>query len=103
MNNIAINEPRCDWVTATTFDIDSYRRAVRSLLPTVSVSPTKQKRMQYQGHKSGHIFYGQGIQDGREHFMIQSSGEQAENDYPYILADMTPKRIDLQVTCELPL
>lgn len=103
MNDIEINRPRCDWVTATTYEIDVYRRAVRDLLPTVAASPTKQKRMQYNGHKSGHIFYGQGEQEGREHFMIQSSGEMADSDYGYILPEMTCKRVDLQVTCELPL
>lgn len=100
-----LNNPMVDYLTLTTFDRDS-ADGLWLLWDRLTVDEQREstRRMQYKGKVQDGIFWGSGVQDGREHFMLQASGERADlvalelagND------EANCTRIDLQLTIHKP-
>lgn len=99
-----LNAPLFDWLTLTTFEAKN-NDAARMLFWDDDNSDAK--RLQYKGVSYGSIFQGAAIQRGKDHYMLQASGETADgvagamhqNFGPY---DWNVTRCDLQVTIPVP-
>lgn len=99
-----LNLAMFDWITITTWTGElcgdthfQYSKGAQDL---------NEKRLQYKGVNMGGIFLGEAMQRGRPHYMIQVSGEQA-NEFSRLVSQWSPydydvTRCDLQVTIPLP-
>lgn len=115
------DSPRLDYLRLTTFNRSIFDKWMQSIYP-LSEGETWQERyeegkdfrhkkvMQYDGQDLisdlGSIFVGVGLQNGRDHFMLQSSGDNAHDTFGLVnetLADPETKctRIDIQLTTEV--
>lgn len=99
-----LNKVMCDWLTLTTFDESIGFNWSRHMLRSGDRT-TEAKRMQYKGVQLDGLFAGEGVQQGKRHFMLQASGEVADR----VLREtggfdprLNCTRIDLQVTVDKP-
>lgn len=98
-----VYETTCDYITATTFEGSVYRMAVKGLSGVVEESPKEEKVQQYMGYRLGNMFYGEGVQGDKQHYLIQVSGSPADDAYQLLIdLGMDITRIDLQLTIEKP-
>lgn len=119
MPTITLGRPLIDYLTITSFDenfSDTARLIFHNLGHSINKRNVKEsvKRMQYTGYETtknalGTAFYGEGVQKGRFHAMMQISGELCnETDVINPIASgiregwLSCRRIDLQVTVERP-
>ena len=99
-----LNNPMFDWLTLTTFEIDSALK-MRYLHAYDSYTPAS--RLQYKGVQGEGVFFGEATQGGRQHWMFQASGEMADYVFMGYPRDFGPydwnvTRCDLQVTIPIP-
>lgn len=98
-----LNQPMFDWLTLTTFE----KRVADGWRHLMGYDGEPQKRLQYEGFTNRNHFAGVAVQNGKAHYLFQSSGEEANaasmflhnNFGPY---DQTVTRCDLQVTIPRP-
>jgi len=98
----ALNVPQVDYLTGTTFNAQSWRAWVKKSVGYVADSPQKRMIKGYNGNQLPGLFYGQGKQQGAEHFIVTLSGAMAQNLYATIPEAWAVKRLDLQVTIDRP-
>lgn len=97
-----------DYLRLTTFDLPAYAHIAAELhLNWGHWKPGK--FLQYVGQKNDNLFHGSAIQNDRQHFMIQASGEMAHELYLWLsenysdyLGQFACTRVDLQRTVEQP-
>ena len=97
-SEMVLNRVCWDWVTCTSWHIDSFQDWIQN------EDNAKQgvRRLQYVGMQEGKVFVGDGEQDGYFHRMLQVSGKDANLAVPALihLPDIECTHLDLQVTCE---
>jgi hypothetical protein len=97
-----IHQSAIDWLTLTTFDRDVYG-AWSALLGSANGTLREGRLLMYLGAWSGSLFVGEGAQQGRPHYMLRVSGEDADHLAPQLAFNPAHcSRIDLQITIELP-
>lgn len=80
MANVVLGGCHLDWLTVTTFE-----RQYIDVAATVfnGVEMEAARRLQYEGHQHGNddgtVFFGQGEQKGRDHYLMQASGLRADS------------------------
>ena len=111
-NDLTINRVMADWITATTFNRETYYSWVDALEKMPELTDKKQvKKMQYLGTMAkgdgGTVFLGQAQQRGARHYMMQISGELSD----YLMGLLYPSmregyvnitRLDIQATLNQP-
>jgi len=93
MIDLLLNKPLCDWLTGTSWEPLNCGEHIDREVP--------EKRMQYDGYRSGSLFVGQALIGGFVHHMMQVSGAAADlYCYPAITTEpkMKATRIDIQMT-----
>lgn len=107
---LTLNSVKCDWITATSFDYRFYQFWAKRA-EKVEGERRESKLMQYLGFEkagvSGTTRVLVGRQNGREHYMVQVTGEAADaamadvgRQYSQGFASVT--RIDIQCTTRQP-
>jgi hypothetical protein len=110
--NIILNDTRIDWFTISTFDKKTGNEWSLYLMAMNEGELRIQQRLQYTGivasdKEGGNIFFGDGFQDGKQHFIVQCSGNMAHLLYPdfsgYVSSGLAKcTRVDLQRTVVQP-
>jgi hypothetical protein len=98
-----VNEVAMDYLTVTTFTNKEYERAFNAIDDNCDRDWERSGVMQYKGNASGGLFHGQGEQQGRTHYMVRASGEQADKyGYAMLQSGARVTRLDIQITLEMP-
>lgn len=99
-----VDTPAIDYYRATTNIFDRYYDVVEELKTMVrDKEKSKWRFQQYKGDMYGGIAWGQAMQNGTENYIVDVSGEDADNALPLLLySDMKPTRIDVQYTARMP-
>lgn len=103
-SHFLVNQVAMDWLTLTTYEKDVYNEFIQLCAESVDLKKSSsQKRMQYSGIGGNGYFWGKGLQEGREHYMMILSGIEAAtigNVWMGKLAsvDCQSTRIDIQLT-----
>lgn len=100
--DIVVNVPGVDYYTGTTFTPSDWRNWVKQFQGTVEESPKPRNIGGYKGYQLPGVFYGQGSQGELAHYILTLSGAMADNLFPSTSTNFTTKRLDLQVTIDLP-
>jgi hypothetical protein len=97
------NAPAFDWFTLTTWSREIFGYMQR-IAEHYAIAPGYDaRRMQYRGVQYGGVFVGDGIQQERQHYLLQASGMDAHIIYPDALQmPVKATRIDLQCTVQRP-
>lgn len=98
-SELVLNLPEWDWVTCTSWHVDSFSNWIQKPDEAKQV-----QRLNYKGLQEGKVFVGDGQQDGYFHRMLQVSGKDAGLAVPALihLPDIECTHLDLQVTCGWP-
>ncbi len=97
-----INRALVDWITLTTFAREHDLWDCFASLTPEDVRK-ESRRLQYHGSAGPHSFWGTGVQAGRQHAMLQVSGELADEVTLFVVPyDINCTRLDLQVTIAMP-
>jgi len=106
---MVVNKALIDYITLSSYDMDTMKRLWKES-PLCSATE-EQKRMQYTGlvnySREGSWFIGWGKQKGKDHCIIQVSGQASEHMFRLAKDDIIKKlvtvtRIDVQRTIEEP-
>lgn len=95
-----VGEVLLDWLTLTTYERTKAGRLYEYLRAQGELE--KSQRLQYVGGKSEKGFFGEGKQEGRTHFLFQTSGEAADDASELLSLDARTTRLDLQITIPVP-
>jgi len=98
-----IDQAALDWLTLTTWHAPTWPKLDAIARGMGIKSPVEDRRMQYRGLSSGGVFWGEALQQGVKHFMLQASGMDAELIGPRLLGlGLKCTRLDVQITSSKP-